>query len=94
MDIAGTYAKFQHEQVDATDPARRTRFDAFGHVIETPTVEGFDQWGTNPHDREQAKALARRQDAEHAHALALRREAMEADRRACNRAITLRKLVK
>lgn len=49
MDIAGTYEKFRHEQTDAFDPNRRTRFNAFGDIRDEPTVEGFDTWGKNTH---------------------------------------------
>lgn len=43
MDLYETYSQFQkREQNHAWDDTRRTRFDAFGCVIDTPTVEGFD----------------------------------------------------
>lgn len=38
---AETYPHFQQEQTDAFDPEQRSRFNEFGELIETPTIEGF-----------------------------------------------------
>lgn len=93
MDIAETFARFAQEQTDAYNPDHRTRHNAFGEPIDTPTVEGYDQWGDAHHYTRQIEAqkLARRQDAEHAHALALIQQHKDAARRRCNMLMRVRR---